>query len=126
MNYFQLFLMLLIPLCLSLFGLKWKNNPPKVMGSAIGYRSRRSLYSPQSWEYAHRFMGGIWSVEGPLVSIISIAVYLYFHSSMPNSIEHVMTFAMFAQIALFALPVFFAEQALERRFPGSGKKRKRR
>ncbi|MBE5781329.1 MAG: SdpI family protein [Clostridiales bacterium] len=126
MNYFQLFLMLLIPLCLSLFGLKWKNNPPKVMGSAIGYRSRRSLYSPQSWEYAHRFMGRIWSVEGPLVTIVSLALYLYLNSAMPDKIMNIMTIIMLIQPALFFIPIIFVEQALEQKFPGSGKKRKRR
>ena len=116
-------MILLIPVSLTFLGMLWRTNPPKVMGCSYGYRSRRSMQSREARIFVHRFMGKIWAVEGTFLSVLSLVGFLYFHQQQPEALKEAMVYIMLAQLFLMLLPIYFAETALQQRFPLPPKKR---
>lgn len=55
---------LLIPLVMLFFGRRFLTKPPKSINSLYGYRTARSMKNQQTWDFAHRVCGKLWSRGG--------------------------------------------------------------
>ena len=57
---FMLCMALLLPLSMMAFGKLFLVRPPKEINCVFGYRTRRSMSSPEAWAFAHGFCGRLW------------------------------------------------------------------
>ena len=67
-GYIMLLAMLITPLTMVGFGLAFLKDPPKSINSFYGYRTKRSIKTQDTWNFAHHFCGKLWLICG-LVSI---------------------------------------------------------
>ncbi|MGE5580305.1 MAG: SdpI family protein [Bacillota bacterium] len=74
MNVFLFANSVLLPFAVSLIGVRLRRNPPKRVNWFYGYRTPRSMRSPEAWEYANRRCGEIWSRMGLVVGAVSTVV----------------------------------------------------
>lgn len=63
--------MLLLPLTMVICGGWFIKSPPEPE-SGIGYRTRRSLTSAETWLAAHRICGRIWLISGIVTLVIAV------------------------------------------------------
>lgn len=68
---FTSFFMLLLPLTMVICGVWFIKSPPEP-DSGIGYRTRRSMASADTWLAAHRICGRIWLISGIITLVIAI------------------------------------------------------
>ncbi len=67
------------PLALLYFGWRFQKKPPAKINRRYGYRSKRSMLNQDTWQYAHKCCGELWSSMGqwlmPLTLVALIASY---------------------------------------------------
>ncbi|MGN0637579.1 MAG: SdpI family protein [Huintestinicola sp.] len=63
--------MLLLPLTMVICGGCFLRSPPEPE-SGIGYRTRRSMTSAETWLAAHRICGRLWLISGIVTLIIAL------------------------------------------------------
>ena len=79
---FMFAVVMVIPVSMLWIGYCWKTHPPEKINGIYGYRTRRSMFNKQTWDYAHTVYGRIeritgWLLLGPslfagvLVSILN-------------------------------------------------------
>ena len=74
--WYMLAMALLIPLTMLGLGLRWRRGRIPPYGGSVGYRTRRSLASPEAWAFAHVYFGRLWTVLGAAVLPLSVAAML--------------------------------------------------
>ena len=74
--WYMLAMALLIPLTMLVLGLRWRRGRIPLYGGSVGYRTRRSLASPEAWAFAHVYFGRLWTVLGAAVLPLSVAAML--------------------------------------------------
>ena len=67
---------LLIPLVMLFFGRRFLTKPPKSINSLYGYRTARSMKNQQTWDFAHRVCGKLWSRAGAVMLPLSLLAML--------------------------------------------------
>lgn len=113
---------LLIPIIMVVLGIIFKNASIKVNYLA-GYRTTRSMKSPETWEFANKYfasimikMGMVFIVLALIVSIISV-----------QCSEDVQAVAMIISVTVQTIAIIVAiapvEKALRNKFDEDGKRR---
>ena len=117
MKFFLFLTNLIIPCIMAVSGWIISKHPPKKINYAIGYRTKRSMRSPEAWMFAQTKMGAIWKKVGAIMLIASSAaqIPLLFLSVDAFSIASLIT--MFAQLAVLLLTIPPIERALKKAFP---------
>ena len=75
-RWFMLAMVLVIPLTMLMLGLRWWRGRIPPYGGSSGYRTRRSLASPETWVFAHGYFGRLWVIVGAAVLVPSAVVML--------------------------------------------------
>lgn len=97
------------PLILIL-GLVFRAYPPKKINDLYGYRSKRSKYSQETWDYANNISSNYIIKIGITTTLLQISIYsLYGHES---SIIIATIFMVFSLV----VSIFFTEQKLKEKF----------
>ena len=104
---------LLIPLVMLLFGRRFLTRPPKSINSLYGYRTARSMKNPQTWDFAHRVCGKLWSRAG--------AVMLLGRGTEETGMWCIPVTGV--QLAVLVGSMFPVERALKENFDQFGRKR---
>jgi uncharacterized membrane protein len=107
---------MLVPFTMALIGALFRKNPPKRMNWFYGYRTSRSMKSPEAWDYANRRMGEIWWRTGLVLGGASVLVALYCWEDLETASLWLMGFQLLAM--LFTIVV--VEQDLRRKFDSEG------
>ena len=63
---------LLVPAVMVLFGRVFLRRPPKSINSVYGYRTKRSMASPEAWKFAHETCGRLWLRWGMGTAVLSV------------------------------------------------------
>ena len=66
-----LLIMLILPVCITLLGLKRMKADTK-LGARGGYRSERSMVSPAAWTYAQKKNGLYYVIGGLIMAVLSV------------------------------------------------------
>ena len=109
-EHLTMFLPLII---IALTGYYFKNNPPKKINKMMGYRTKRSMKSQASWDFAQVYSAGLlftWSLAG----IVGLALQLYTQKSTSST-----SFAFTGITVLLAIiigTVYFTEKELKNNF----------
>lgn len=115
---FALVMTLLIPAVMLGFGYYWKFHPPKEINMGYGYRTKRSMFNQQTWDFAHKVCARIWRSAGWWTLIISVFITLPVLLSA-SDIEFIGIFCsvvVFLQIISLLAPLPITERALKRTF----------
>lgn len=114
---------LLIPIIMLVAGLCMYFNPPKAINNVIGYRTARSKKNMDTWLFAHKCCGRIWSIVGAVLLVASIAVQLPYAHADEDAVGIMTLIVMGVQIALLLLSIVPVEKALDKKFDEEGKVR---
>ena len=120
-GYIMLLVILIIPLLMVGFGLLLMKNPPKQINSVYGYRTRRSVRSQETWDFAHYYFGKLWLVCG----LVSIPISLVPICLVLGKSEQVISVAglivLGIQTLLLLVTILLTERALKKNFDEFGK-----
>lgn len=111
-------IMLLIPAAMIVIGHFWRKHPPKQINSTYGYRTRRSMFSKRTWDYAHTCCSKIWRKLGWFtfaVTIIIVVIMLCVHLDT-ESAGSLAIIVVFLQMILMVLALPATERALKHKF----------
>lgn len=116
--FFMFMISLLIPFIMVGLGNYFSKNPPKKINSLFGYRTARSVQTPETWAFAHHYCGQLWVRTGKVMLIISpIAMAFLFG----REIDYVGLYGgiiVVIQAIILVSTIFFTEIALKREFEG--------
>ena len=120
-GYIMLLVILIIPLLMVGFGLLLMKNPPKKINSVYGYRTRRSVRSQETWDFAHYYFGKLWLVCG----LVSIPISLVPICLVLGKSEQVISVAglivLGIQTLLLLVTILLTERALKKNFDEFGR-----
>ncbi len=121
MTVFLLITLSLIPATMVLFGLVWRQNPPKAINRLYGYRTDWSMKSHETWDFAHKYCAALWLWTGIPIWVISIVAWSIGLRCGYSTLTRVATALTLVQCICLALPILPTEIALRRRFDTDGK-----
>ena len=112
---------LLIPLVMVIFGAIFTRRPPKNINGFYGYRTRRSMESPEAWRYAHQVFGQTWMRWGAILLLATLTLFLILRSQPENAVGAGLVICLVQLVVMF-LAMLPTERALQERQAGGGKK----
>lgn len=116
MSLFLFITSIFLPFGMSLIGAHLRRNPPKTINWVYGYRTTRSMSSPEAWDYANRRCGEVWVRGGLAVGAISALVAALFWQKL----EAVSLRLVCLQLLFLFLTILVVERDLKQRFGGRG------
>lgn len=111
---------ILCPTIMTVAGLYFRKTSPKKINHFFGYRTARSMKNKETWEFAHKYIGNLWSVLG-LALIFPSAVPMFF--LIDKSEELISVFSLiicFVGMAVIIASIISTEKALKKNFDKSG------
>ncbi len=111
---------LLVPIILIVCGFLLYKHPPKQRNGIIGYRTKMSRKSSETWLFAQRYCGRLWLKIGLLITIPTILVQLPFMHSSVDTIGTATFIIEMVQVAIVLFTILPVELALRRVFDENG------
>ena len=112
--WFMLTMVLVIPVTMAVIGLRSLRGRFPPYGSGSGYRTRRSLASPEAWVFAHVYFGRLWVIVGLAVLVPSTVVMLLCPGGDTDRIGLWGGALCFIQTFVMLVPMPLTESALRR------------
>lgn len=112
---------LLVPVIMLIAGWFMHRHPPKNINCAIGYRTGRSMKSPEAWMFAQKKTGAIWKKVGATALISSAAVQIPFFFLSADAFSIALLVLMFIQLFVLFMTIPPVERALKKEFPDTKK-----
>lgn len=109
------FVTMLVPACMILVGLFLWFNPPKEINSIYGYRTKRSRFSQEAWDYAQRFAGRLCFFLGLVTLGITVAAMLNSRELAEAEMTGNALSVVLAQLTPFAGVYLATERAIVRK-----------
>lgn len=110
----------LVPLTMLLCGVWMLRRPPKDINHLLGYRTRRSMKNQQTWDFAHRMCGKVWTIGGAAMLLPSVIVPILVQRGDPDRDAALLQVLTGVQIVVLLLSVWPVERALRRHFDDNG------
>ena len=114
---------LFVPLIMLVFGIVFLKKSPNKINPVYGYRSRRSMKSPEAWKFAHFLCGKIWLYAGIVMLSLTILAMLLVLNKSQDTIGLVGTITLYVQLAVIVLSIIPVEIALKRNFDENGNRK---
>ena len=102
---------LLVPVCMLLSGWLMYKKCPKKRNFLLGYRTVRSLKSPESWAIANSYCGKLFIKIG-VILLVSSAVIAGCLQNHPKA-DSILDGLILVQLFFLLLPLFFTERLLK-------------
>ena len=109
---------LIIPAVMIISGAYFEKRSPKKINSLFGYRTALSMKNRDTWETAHRLIGGIWLVEGLILLPVTLIPALLFTES-----DTALLIVIFAQLPVLFSGIVYTEAKLHRIFDKDGNRK---
>lgn len=84
---------------------------PKTINPFVGYRTRRSMASQESWDFAQKYAGGVMTIGGIILLSVSALCFL---GDLSFLVQFILTLSMMVATVLGML--FLTERKLKRSF----------
>ena len=120
-GYIMLLVILIMPLMMVGFGLLLMKNPPKKINSYYGYRTRRSVRSQETWDFAHYYFGKLWLVCGLVSLPLSLVPLCLVLGKSEQVISVAGLIVLGIQTLLLLVTILLTERALMKKFDEFGK-----
>lgn len=114
---------LIVPIVMLIAGFCLYKNPSQEISNYSGYRTKRSKLSKDTWIFAQRMYGKIWSVAGIILLAATVLVQLPFAKSGENTIVILTLIILTVQVGLIILSMLPVEKALKENFDENGIRR---
>ena len=75
MWWLMLAIVLTLPIMMFIFGLIFLKKPPKKINMIYGYRTSRSMQNMETWLFANKMLGKIWTFAGLAIFFVSLLAY---------------------------------------------------
>lgn len=85
---------LIMPVLLIIFGILFKNEPPREINKTFGYRTKLSMKNQKNWDLAQKMLGKIWFKLGIFLLIVSgggMLLLLIFLPKMQEPLSYAIT-----------------------------------
>ena len=106
---------LFVPALVLLFGVWLRRRPPEING-LFGYRTKRSMRSRQTWDFAQMYLGKLWIPIGTAMLVLSAVAAVVFWRREIGTFGKVVEALTYAQIAVLLLTIPITEHALKKKF----------
>ena len=106
----------LLPILVFVIGICFSKRAPKSINYIFGYRTARSMKSPEAWEFAHKYIGKIWSVLGAIMVPLSAIILFVFIGRDEETVGNVGLVILLLQTVSLIIPIFPTEMALKNKF----------
>lgn len=117
---------LVIPVVMLVLGLIGLICPPKEANWLIGYRTRRAMGTEESWFFAQKLRGILWSVFGLIMLIPSVVVRSLMKSaSLDYMCRMVITYCL-VQTGILLLTILVMRIVMLARYDRQGNRRKQK
>ena len=113
-----LFLFPLIAICL---GFAWRNSGPSEINNVWGYRTKLSMTSHETWDFAHKYFGKIMRLYGIIMFVLTLVYLPFFMRNSTNNMANLLILVLCIQFALFIIGFIRTEQVLHKNFTKDGK-----
>lgn len=113
---------LLIPLIMIVAGWLLRRHPPASINSVVGYRTARSMASPESWRFAQKDCGRRWQRAGWAMLLPSLLLLLPLYCLSEDAASIISLILMTAQTLVLAIVTYHTERALRRTFSPDGRR----
>ena len=121
-----MFIMLLfISIVFLVFGILFKKAPPKDINSIFGYRTSMSMKNTETWSFAHRYCGRIWTVGGCVTLPVSVIAMLSVLGQKEEVVGYVGIACLVLCFAFILASIIVTEIALNKNFDSFGNRRVR-
>lgn len=121
MNGTLIFLNLFMPVFIVLFGLYLYKSPPPVPNMFIGFRTRRSSASRESWIYANALSGKWMLTSGLILTALYLILYLIFLRDISLEAAKVFTNVfMFITLGIVILITIYTQIMVCKKFDRQG------
>ena len=110
------FVELFIPLAMIGFGRIFMRGGPKDINKTFGYRTKLSMKNKDTWEFAHRYCGKLWTITGLVMLPVSEIPLIFVLKRDTDAVALVGLLVMFAQLVPMLVPILLTEAALKRTF----------
>lgn len=114
---------LIIPIMLLFFGMIFKNQGPKKINGIYGYRTSMSMKNKETWDFAHRYCGKLWTKLGFITLFLSIIISLITLNYDDKIQGIVVAIVVTAQTILLIASIFPVEKELKKNFDKDGNRR---
>lgn len=109
---------LIVPAVMIISGACFKKSSPKDINLLFGYRTALSIKNRETWDLAHRLIGGYWFYAGIALLPVTAALALMLTES-----EAALLAVLYSQPALLISGVVYTEIKLRRTFDKYGNRR---
>lgn len=120
---YMLFIVLLIPAIMLVFGRRFSKRAPKKINYLFGYRTGRSMKNQETWEFAHHLIGRLWLRTGVVLMPVSAAAMAAVAGRDTDTVSVWGTIAVLVQTVILVLTVIPVERALKKNFDETGQRR---
>ena len=110
------FMELFIPLAMIGFGRIFMRGGPKDINNTFGYRTKLSMKNKDTWEFAHRYCGKLWTFTGLVMLPVSEIPLMFVLKRDTDTVALVGLLVMFVQLVPMLVPILLTEAALKRTF----------
>lgn len=113
---------IMCPLIMIIAGLVFRKSAPKKINAFFGYRTTMSMKNRDTWEFAHKYIGSMWSVLG-FTLIVPSAVPMFFLIGKSQELISVVSLIIcFVGLIALTASVIPTEKALKKNFDKDGNK----
>ncbi len=113
---------LLIPVSMILIGKRFQKKPPKYKNALTGYRTKRSMLSEATWEFAHIHLGKTWEKCGIIACLVTIVLMLPVFGKSTDTVGIAGGILSGVQCVLMIATIIPTEIALRKTFDEKGRR----
>lgn len=114
---------LLIPAVMLFFGRMFAQNAPGKINMTFGYRTARSMKNRDTWEFAHKKIGTLWTKLGAALLPLSVIAMLPARGRSEDFIGLWSCALLLVQMIPMIVSICFVEKALKETFDEDGNRR---
>lgn len=118
---FMLIMVLLIPVSMIGIGNLFRKSPPSRINGVFGYRTKRSMRTQETWDFAHRYFGNLWVKIGLVLLPLSVLPLIFVYGKDIDLVGTVGGIVTGVQIIPLIAAIFPTERALKENFDEYGK-----
>ena len=120
---YMLVMTLLIPAIMICFGRFFSRKAPDRINHGFGYRTARSMKNKDTWVFAHKCVGKLWTRLGWTLLPLSVLVMLPVFGKDKDTVGYTGAALEALQILVMIGTIFFVEKELKKTFDNEGRRR---
>lgn len=121
MFYLYLVTTILLSLTIIIFGFIFIKRPPKSINYLYGYRTSMSMKNQDTWDFAHRYAGKVWTILGSIALFIFTPLTIILKNI--KHYDYIMVILIIVQVAFVTLVIPLTERALRKTFDKEGRRK---